>query len=398
MAINPLIALQTQGIDTETPTRNLISFSQQAQQNQQQQEMIDLEKQGLEQQAEKDRVESALIAGAVVDDFLKKGDIEGAKNYLRTRGKNLIEIGKNPNDTMTAIEMLNEDPEKFRQIASGAKQEALRRGLIEQTDSGGFTLSPGQTRFDAMGNPVASLEDKPRDPLVNVNVGGEKFGETLNKQSAERINSLVETGRGAVATEQNLSQMADLLVEGVQTGAAQPALTSIQAVAEDFGINIEEAAKRAGVENLSNLSGKEEFDRLAKTVIIDGFEKFKGNLNDREVKLAMDAFANLGRSEEANIEAIASLRASQAIAKDRGRRASQVDTRAEAKALESELFDDSLDRFNKLKEEFESDIRDRMKANNERAKEAGVPQSAIDAGVDAQVWEAMTPEERELFQ
>lgn len=394
MAVNPLLSLQTRAMDFGQAANQFTQGRQVAQQ----QEALDLQKQQAEQEAASAREESTLIAASVLDDFLERGDTEGAKHYLRTRGKNLVDLGKNPNDTMEGLQMLEENPEQLRQITRGAKQEALRRGLIEQTGEGGFTLSPGQTRFDAMGNPIANVEDTPRDPLVNVNVGSEKFGETLNKQSAERINQLVETGRSAVATEQNLVQMGDLLVEGVQTGAAQPALTSIQAVAEDFGINIEGVAERAGIENLSNLSGKEEFDRLAKTVIIEGFEKFKGNLNDREVKLAMDAFANLGRSEEANVEAIASLRASQAIAKERGRRASQVDSRAEAKALEGELFEDTVEKFKTLKSEFETDIRDRMQANNQRSREAGVPQTAIDSGVDERLWQAMTPEEREAFQ
>lgn len=166
MAINPLIALQTQTIDTATPTRNLVAFAQQERQNQQQERILDLQEGQAQREIDKDLEESLLIGGAVLNDFLEAGDVEGARTFLKNRGKNLIDINKNPEDTFEALELLNQDPEQLQQIAGGLKQEALRRGLIEQTDEGGFTLSRGQARFDAEGNEIASRSNLLSDEEV----------------------------------------------------------------------------------------------------------------------------------------------------------------------------------------------------------------------------------------
>lgn len=222
---------------------------------------------------------------------------------------------------------------------------------------------------------------------VSTNVGGEKkFSEETGKLTAQRLDDVIKTGRSAVGTQQSLNQAADLLVEGgVSTGTLQPAITGLQGLAADLGVDIDSALKKANIRSLGSLQDKQEFDRLSKTVIIDGFEKFKGNLNDREVRLALDAFSNLGKSEGANIKALASLKASSQLAIERAQRASTINTREEAQQFENTFLTGDVERFEELRKEFEADMRQRRE------------NSAVPEGVDPEDFKFMTPEERALF-
>lgn len=405
MATNPLIALQTKGLDTAKPTRDLINMRLQSEQVDMQRQQAEREEQVsslreqklagdvLQQRYEqqdaqnKRRLRNTALASAQLQRVLDSEGKDAALQWLQNNQEGNDKLGLPSEDTQEAIQMLQEGKtDQLRTHLDNNVYVGESLGLIEQPERpaqwepiyddrgnviGQRNTQTGKVSSDPRAPDLLSEEELAQQERIaeaggtNVTVGGEKFSGESGKLRARRVDEMINTGRKATGTEQQLSQMGDLLVEGVQTGTLQPAVTTIQGLAEDMGVDVSSAAEAAGIENLSNLSGKEEFDRLAKQVIIDGFEKFKGNLNDREVKLAMDAFANLGKSEEANVEAISSLMASQSMAKERGRRAAQVENNAEARALEAEMFDDSLERFKALKKGYEEDIRSRMQENQQ---------------------------------
>lgn len=173
-------------------------------------------------------------------------------------------------------------------------------------------------------------------PLVSISNKEEtEFGKKFGSMMAERAGGYIESGSTAASMEQSLAQLNDLL-SGTPTGAIQPALTTLQGIAADLGIDLGSVAQRTGVE-LGNLKNKEEFDRLSTNLVIDGFSKFKGNLNPQETRLAINAFPSLGRSEEGNRLAIASLLASARIAQERAARAAQISSPAEMRQFEAEV-------------------------------------------------------------
>lgn len=148
---------------------------------------------------------------------------------------------------------------------------------------------------------------------IHVGPQGERLGvDVLNKE----IETVAEAGRTAMGMLPALDRAGELLTEDVQTGLGQRMVLPIRQLAADFGVPLEETAELLGI-NLSDLSSQEEFRRLTTQVIIDGFSKFKGNLNAKEVQLAENAFANMGTSEEANRRAIAMTRAAAEEAIDR---------------------------------------------------------------------------------
>jgi len=188
-----------------------------------------------------------------------------------------------------------------------------------------------------------------------VNVGGgesaysKKFGEDLGG----RMNTYIETGNAAVSNQESITQLRDLLLAGTPTGTLQPFVKVLQGIASDIGVDFNQAATDAGVD-VGSLAQKEEFDRITTEVIINGFEKFKGNLNQKEVDLAVNAFANLGKSEDGNKLAVASLWAASELARLDGLAATSATTQDKATAVEANRLKRKGDEFTKLRKKYMS--------------------------------------------
>lgn len=225
---------------------------------------------------------------------------------------------------------------------------------------------------------------------INIETGG--GGPRFAKPIEDRLTETAQEAGASASQLENLSIAAGLIVDpDVQTGRLQPAVTFLQGLLDDVGIQPE----ALGVD-LGNLSKKEEFDRATKQVVIDGFAKFKGNLNQKEVDIAMDSFQSLGKSEDGNIRAIAALLASAEISAERGRLADEAlltgDPELAREVLGRKRGGD-VKRFNELRKQKEKEIREQRKAAMAARKEKGIPE-----GVTETEWNAMTPEEKALFQ
>jgi len=135
---------------------------------------------------------------------------------------------------------------------------------------------------------------------VDTTIEGDKqFAKGLSDVQTGFIERVIEKGETALDLHPPLMQLQRLASEtDFSTGAATPALTFVQSLAEDLGVNIDSVAKSIGLD-ASNLSNKEEFSRLASKVIIKGFAEFKGNLNEKEVELAVDELLNWYQAVEA---------------------------------------------------------------------------------------------------
>lgn len=115
-----------------------------------------------------------------------------------------------------------------------------------------------------------------------------------------------------------------------------------------------------GFDVVGDLTKKQDFHRLSRQVIIESFQKFKGNLNREEVKIAIDAFAGLGISEQSNRNAIATGLAAAQVARERASQASELAATGDAKAIaafEKELLSgEDTTRFLELVEQFKREM------------------------------------------
>lgn len=287
-------------------------------------------------------------------------------------------------DPQTAIRNVISSPEFFTEFAENpAVASELQTTLMESFQQPEAPEAPTTTRVVSgdsqlnrqfgLGIPenenarVEFVTDPQTGQVRNANVvagfggGGTtvNVGESARSENDEKfVMDLFQGGREASTVANNLTQLTELISQPeTQTGALQPLVTTLQGFADDVGVDIQGVADRVGV-NVGSLENKEEFDRVATQVIIEGFEKFKGNLNQKEVQLAVDAFQNLGRSEEANIEAIAASRAANELARERARQAIQARGDPQAVSqLRQNILQGNADEFQQLKNQFAEQMR-----------------------------------------
>lgn len=247
--------------------------------------------------------------------------------------------------------MEQKKPIKVARVIKADSEEGKSIGLTEDSEVKGFMGANGQfetvTEINGLGG-----------DSITVNTGNDE-SEFQKKRAGEvsnQISLMQESGTTAQRQSRSLRALTELLMSGdVKTGTLQPAITSLQGLAGDLGIDAEKIAGSMGID-IGNLSSKQEFDRLTKELVIDGFEKFKGNLNQKEVEMALDAFNSLGKNEEANIKAIAFLRASAEISKVRGAQAAMVKTEEDAKKLIADMIGEDGESFRALQKQYESEM------------------------------------------
>lgn len=271
-----------------------------------------------------------LVAGLVQADVFKPGELP--EQYSPEMDQNLM-LHALESDALT--EML--DQTRYETITNDAGQIVGQRNL-----------KTGKVESD----PRA-----PKQPLVTVNNGkGEtEFEKATGKDLAAARTAIVEAGQSAVGTEQTFQQLGDLMQEGVKTGSLQPLVASLQGIAEDLGVDLQGEAQALGIE-LGDLGNQQNFDRLATQVVINGFEQFKGNLNQKEVSLALGAFGGLGTSPEANADAIAAGIAASQIARERAVLASRAKTQQQVRTIQESILSGDVTDFRQRKEQIKQGI------------------------------------------
>lgn len=102
---------------------------------------------------------SLSVAATRVKPLLDAGDVEGAKSLLLNRKTRLDEEGIDSSDTQELLGMLDQDPKSALNTVDKTIEFGTRLGFLKApAKAEGFTLSQGQQRFDAQGNPIASVE------------------------------------------------------------------------------------------------------------------------------------------------------------------------------------------------------------------------------------------------
>jgi hypothetical protein len=196
-------------------------------------------------------------------------------------------------------------------------------------------------------------------PQQNVTVESPNVPLDLTDPQKSVIDNYVKTGQSAVNSEFDLFQAGEILAqEDVETGRLQPLILSVQGISEDLGLDFNELLTNSGFESVGDLSSKEELDRVLNRLLINSFDKFKGNLNTREVNIAFDANSNLGRSTEANIRGVATQIAASEIARERANRAVNIRTPDEFKEFQKEVNQSGTERLIELRDKYEKQIRE----------------------------------------
>lgn len=199
-----------------------------------------------------------------------------------------------------------EDGKTFeRVISSQAGLNRIKKNLADPTALDDLDISKG-ARVEFRRNQDGKFEvvsfPNMGSKSTTVNVGTSVAGNAVEK-GFERA---FESGPAASNALQKLAQVENLLVQGVQTGALQNIVTPLQALASDAGIDVTKVANRIGV-NIGNLSEKEEADRLSKELALEVVDRLPGSLAFNEIKFAQGTVTDIGKSEAANMIAVAAM-------------------------------------------------------------------------------------------
>ena len=219
-------------------------------------------------------------------------------------------------------------------------------------------------------------------PQTSITVEGDTTPPELTDAQLSVIENYSSTAQTARGVEFDLYQAGEILSqEDVDTGRLQPLILNVQGIAEDLGIDFNEALVNSGFEGVGDLASKEELDRVLNRVLINSFEKFKGNLNTREVNIAFDANSNLGRSKEANIRGIATQLAANELARERGARAVNISTPSEFRNFQNEIQEAGTEKLIELRDKYERQIREgRFGTAVGQPEEASATQEPADEG------------------
>jgi hypothetical protein len=197
-----------------------------------------------------------------------------------------------------------------------------------------------------------------KQPTASENIGpdaqffSQAFGALTDEFKAGAVS--------ATEAKANLGRMATLLRDGLQTGSLQSGFLGLSRLADDLGFDLSAMARGLGIK-LGDTANQEDFARLAQHFVIESFEKFKGNLNQQEVKLALGALPGLGLSEEANIRAVASLQASADMALENAKAAYEIRTNEDVTKFNVARIEGDANRWRELY----NDYYNRMKFRQE---------------------------------
>lgn len=194
-----------------------------------------------------------------------------------------------------------------------------------------------------------------------INVGGQPDPafEALTKQVENDLTSASEAATQATGLLQEVNRATQILSNPeFNSGAARPILTNLRALAEDLNVSIDPALEAAGVEDLGQVSGAESFRAFSANLTTRLAERLPGNLNQQEINLISTASSDLGKTPEANAEALASFRAGAELAQQRANALSRAALEGTEAFLDEQRRqrEAGIERFERLAERYKQEI------------------------------------------
>lgn len=331
MPLNPNIALSTR--PTQIDTGNILALSQikrqkdqdkiAAEDRTQKKELTDLQIQQARQQianmGKEQSFQDLARDSVLIKSRLESGDIEGARSEALDRLNRLNERRKTDPSVNTAhterfLQALEQDPQQAKQLLDGEIQGLTQLGYLQKSADGGFTLSQGQTRFDAQGNEIASVgpesrllspeEEAQKTRLAqagrsqtNVSVGtGEnaatkKFGEGIGERADKRVQAAFEANNQNV----QLDRVMLAIESGAETGAGQETLLNLK----NFGQSV------FGLEFDENVGEQEVIRKISNEMALrlrnpESGLGLTGNTSNKDLQFLKDSVIGLSRTPQGN--------------------------------------------------------------------------------------------------
>jgi len=168
--------------------------------------------------AEIDRQIKSVVTGALrVKPLLDSGNLKGAMSFLEERASQINARGGDPSDTIEVLEQIRAgDTQGVMQNLDAAISFGQQVGLIGKQGQAGFTLNPGQTRFDAAGNVIAEVSEK----IDKAGKSPEQIDRELDIKSEANIIRREELGfRKQQGQKVELSPTVQKILDASQTAA-----------------------------------------------------------------------------------------------------------------------------------------------------------------------------------
>lgn len=332
--INPLIALQTQGVDTATPILQAQQIKTQTERNDALNELREIQAANAKIQGmnarEQARFDSMINASAELGSYLESGNVEGAEAFLTARRADLgkrIAAGEDVDTVQTdfALQAIRSGDEEAINALTQQTQKLTAlggfRGLASQTGVGGATGELAQLLVDE-NNGINSVFDALEFMKGGAGATGKlqaeiEFGESANKAKQDGKNKsdlefkpqiAAETSRAEFVEEgfQGLPKAARVLEsKELLDGALDTKIASIRERASKLTTGFGGALSgvvpgtpaydlKSDVETLLANAG---FDRLSEMRANSPTGGALGQVSERELSLLQAAAQNLQTSQ-----------------------------------------------------------------------------------------------------
>jgi len=309
-------------------------------------QLLDLQLQNQQGQLDKsnaDREFDSVLQGALgLEGIIGLGEVDipkaqQAASFLDTRIREIDARGGDSSGTKTALGFLQQgDFDSLRGGINNVKNIALQTGRLKSPTDNSFTLSPGQSRFDSRGNPVASGAPKTTTLEQNLISAGLQPGtpefnqailNSVNK-SAVSITNEAEA-KGLTEEQKALAKSRVTRFEGIQLAAdnaidQDEQLAQLENIDISTGFGTEARGSLASVVNaifgegsgdsLLNLSlpALQAFRGVSARLVNSELNKAKGPQTEGDAQRAKSTLASLTNEGDANRFLVKSLRATNA--------------------------------------------------------------------------------------
>jgi len=211
MALDPNIALNVQTPDIGGGIMRLAQVKRQKQSDQMAMQDRQIQTQAAQQQLQagqmeldRARFEEGVMQAAAALPLLESGDIKGAQAVMTKFRNDLVSSNRPTTDIDEAMQLLTTDPQQLTAVTRSVVEQGRNMGILQIPEQAeGFTLSEGQARFDAQGNPIAAVSKSPmttigkaRYDLNQGSIDDDQFRMIVQKESGlkspQEINQMVE--------------------------------------------------------------------------------------------------------------------------------------------------------------------------------------------------------------
>lgn len=201
MAINPLIALQTQTPDISNAISNALTNGANFNAMRENRQMSGIRKQMALSEADQARLKSMAITGAQIVPLLESNDIEGTRTVLTSRRDQFKKLGLDTKDIEQGLVLLDQNPEMLKQLANNAVQMA---GMFDGKSTGGGigTYNPRDYTTDSWAKFVMNKDPsslKRYEPQRNVEIGG--VPHVFDPESGQYVPASVGSGSGGTGNK-----------------------------------------------------------------------------------------------------------------------------------------------------------------------------------------------------